>query len=87
MTLYGFYGCLVIDEEFVVLSDSVDAFWTTVFSKYFIHPGTYDLENSDSRDDLLFFVRNQYVSAPIKRVGSSSNLESLVSYTIAFMIV
>ncbi|XP_067936239.1 uncharacterized protein KIAA0930-like isoform X2 [Watersipora subatra] len=60
------------DEDYVLVHCSAEAFWTSIFSKYFLSQSVHETE-SDSRDDLLFFVRNCNTAVQT-RYGSSSNL-------------
>lgn len=57
------------------MSSSPDAFWTAVFSKYYLSQSELDAEG---RDDLLFFVRTSCNGPVARHHGSSNNLTTMV---------
>ena len=77
------WWCHVSDQDYILVHSS-DAFWTAVFSKYFLTTQSNDSE-SDSRDDLLFFVRDMNAVQP--KYGSSSNLTEQVCLSIRSLYV
>ena len=77
------WWCHISDQDYILVHSS-DAFWTTVFSKYFLTTQSNDSE-SDSRDDLLFFVRDMNAVQP--KYGSSSNLTEQVRLSIRSLYV
>lgn len=59
----------------MIVSSSPDAFWTAVFSKYYLSQSVLDAESSD---DLLFFVRRVHDDPANRHYGSTNSINNLV---------